>query len=330
MRIGIMHRYPLKQIKETNASINFLIDRIKKEGHTVDVLTFKKFDRVNSYLKFWKGLFWIFYAPILLIGKKYDVLYLDDSMPFYGAFVKLVSPKSKVVLRIGDFHLMYYYSGWAYKFLHFFEKIGWLLADEIVAISEAMAEKICEEVKPHKVSVVLDPVDPNDFPMAGAGDGSVMFHGTITRNKNLDLLIEAAYLLPKVDFVIIGDGPDLKRLKKFAPDNVFFDGWIPFKDVWKKISKCSIGVALRSDNPGNEYVVTSPFIQYGIIGKPCLVTKRKVFGNYHWQFSTARQMADKIEDLLTAEIDSKGLRELFIRRHGAEKIAEEIWALLQA
>src|SRR3990167_3121575 len=49
----------------------------------------------------------------------------------------------------------------------------------------------------------------------------------------------------------------LNRLQKIAPRNVFFDGWTPFKDIWLKIASCSVGVALRSDNPGNEYVVTS-------------------------------------------------------------------------
>ena len=57
--------------------------------------------------------------------------------------------------------------------------------------------------------VVLDPVDLKDFPINGVrNDGTVMFHGTLTKNKNVDVLLEAAGMLPKIDFTIIGDGPD--------------------------------------------------------------------------------------------------------------------------
>src|SRR3990167_2914432 len=155
MRIGIMHRYPLDQIKETNASINYLIERIKKDGHKVDILTFKKFDRINSFRKFWKSVFWVFYSPFLAFGKRYDILFLDDSYPFYPALVKLVSPKSKVIIRIGDFHLMYYYSGWVYKILHFLEKIAWEMSDGLIAISDTMANYFWNNAKVKNCWVVL-------------------------------------------------------------------------------------------------------------------------------------------------------------------------------
>ena len=153
-KIALLHRYPADQIKSTNAAFPYLVYDYsipcdfspfavnswpKKR---MDILTFKKFDRLSKHKKFWKSLLWIFYAPCLVFGKGYDVIYCDDSYPFYPIFVKLASPWSKVVLRIGDFHLMYYYSGWAYKFLHFFEKIGWKMADRIIAISMPMAVKI--------------------------------------------------------------------------------------------------------------------------------------------------------------------------------------------
>lgn len=151
MKIALLHRYPPEQIIETNASFGYL------QAKGVDVLTFKRFDRLSKWKKFFKSLAWIFYAPLLVFGKDYDVIYCDDSYPFYPFFVKLASPFSKVILRIGDFHLMYYYSGIVYAFLHFFEKIAWRSADKIIAISEVMAEKIRSEVKT-PVVVVLDPV----------------------------------------------------------------------------------------------------------------------------------------------------------------------------
>lgn len=292
-------------------------------------MTFKNFDRTGSFWKFWKSVLWIFWAPLLVIGRKYDVIYCDDSYPFYPIFVKLACPKSKVVIRIGDFHLMYHYSGWVYDFLHFFEKVGWMMADVIIVISNEMAEHIASETLRY-CEVVPDPVDPKDFKTENSfGDGSVMFHGLLTRNKNVDILLEAAALMPQTDFLVVGVGPDLNRLMSIAPPNVHFQGWVPFKDIKNNIAQCSVGVALRSDNPGNEFVVTSPFLQYGVMGKPCLVTRRRVFGDYPWQFSGVHEMVKKLRVLLARpHEEGQKLREFVLKNHSAEKIAEDIWRIL--
>ena|SRR3990167_1633274 len=323
-KIALLHRYPKDRIKETNAAFPYLVER------GIDVLTFKKFDRLGNFGKFWKSLLWIFYAPLLVVGKGYDVIYCDDSYPFYPALVKLASPKSKIVIRLGDLHLLYYYKGSLYRFLHFLEEIGWSVADKILVISHAMEEALRKEGYPSEV--VRDPIDSKDFPWVEVADdgNTVMFHGVITKNKNVDILLEAAKLMPKTNFVIVGGGHDLRRLIDIAPKNVHFQGWVSFKDIHRHIASCTVGVALRSENEGNEYVITSPFLQYNIMGKPCLVTRRKVFGDYPWQFSTVKEMVEKLEDLLTSIVDRKGLRDLFIRYHNAEKIAEEIWLTLQS
>src|SRR3990167_9192998 len=100
-KIALLHRYPAERIKETNAAFPYLRDK------GIDVLTFKTFDRTGHWKKFFKSLAWIFYAPFLVMGKRYDVIYCDDSYPFYPLLVKLMSPWSRVVTRLGGFHLMY-------------------------------------------------------------------------------------------------------------------------------------------------------------------------------------------------------------------------------
>jgi glycosyltransferase involved in cell wall biosynthesis len=326
-----MHRYPLEQIKSTNASIHYLIDRIKKDGHVVDVLTFKKFDRLSSTTKFLKSILWIFYSPFLVIGKKYDVLFLDDSFPFYPFLVKLVSPKSKVVIRLGDLHLMYYTSGWFYNFLHFFEKMEWRSVDEILCISDAMASYVSRESQ-RGVYTVLDPVDVKQFKPTGPSfKNRVLFHGLLTKNKNVDVLIEAAKLMPYTQFIVLGDGPDMARLSKLSRNvnNFSMPGWV--NDVPGWIDTCAVGVALRSDNRGNEFVVTSPFVQYGAMGKPCLVTRRKVFGDYKWQFTGVSELVEKLTLLLKDPWDEgQKLREHILENHDAEKIACQIMDILLA
>lgn len=323
MKVALLHRHTPDRIKETNAAYPYLANK-------VDTLTFKSFNRLGQHRKFWKSLAWVFYAPTLVLGRGYDVIYCDDSYPFYPILVKLVSPKSRVVIRLGDFHLMYNYSGFLYTLLHAIEKIGWRMADEVIAISEVMRDKIEDEVC-RPVEVVLDPVDTKQFhpqPFLKPDQKIVMFHGMLTRNKNVDVLIEAAKRLPEFKFWIVGDGPDAKRLKAMAPKNVVFKGWQSQDMVAFYISMCDVGVALRSDNPGNQYVLTSPFLQYGAMGKPCLVTKRKVFGDYPWQIEDSYEMDKQIKYLMGHPEEGYKLRQHILEFHDAEKIAREIWDIL--
>jgi glycosyltransferase involved in cell wall biosynthesis len=234
---------------------------------------------------------------------------------------------------------MYYTSGVAYNILHYFEKLTWSKVDGIIAISYVMREYIEKEMgwrprhrlwESEKVHVVPDPVDPIDFPRTSAGHDrpTVMFHGLLTRNKNVDILLDAARRLPSVAFDILGDGPELERLEYEAPNNVHFYGWIPHHWIHEHLNRCNVGVALRSDNPGNQYVVTSPFLQYSVLGKPCLVTRRTVFGDYPWQFDTLDEFVEKLEYLLKHPEEGAKMREYILETHDARKISDKIWGLL--
>lgn len=322
-KIALLHRHPPEQIPETNAAFSYLKDK------GIDVLSFKKFDRKHWWRAIIKSAAWLIYAPCLVAGKGYDVIYCDDSFPFYPILVKLISPKSKIILRLGDFHLMYHTVGLIYRLLHVIERIGWHLADGIICISHVMAWRVKQETKT-PILVVLDPVDLSQFkPNGTASEGYVMFHGTLTRNKGIDILLQAARKLPSLCFIIVGTGPDEARLKRLAPQNVVFAGWQPHRQIAHSIARCAVGVALRSDNPGNDYVVTSPFLQYGAMGRPCLVTKRKVFADYFWQFSNVYELIEELKALLGdadfCREEGKLLRQYVMENHDAEKIAGEIW-----
>jgi len=243
----------------------------------------------------------------------------------------MVCPKSKVVIRLGDLHLMYYTSGWLYKHLHKLEVYTWKKVDAIYAISEVMADYVRDE-SDRGVDIILDPVEPKDFtpdPSGKSKQNIVMFHGLINKNKNLEIIVRAAADMPDLLFWVIGTGPDLSRIQAMAPDNVIFNGWHSYDNVSILINNCDIGLSLRSDNPGNEYVLTSAFLQYGVMGKPCLVTRRKVFGDYPWQFSGTAELVQKIRILLKKPEEGKKLRKHILRKHNANKIAGKLWNLLQ-
>lgn len=55
----------------------------------------------------------------------------------------------------------------------------------------------------------------------------ILFVGRLSREKGVDTLIDAARLMPRVAFTVIGSGPDEERLRAVAPGNVTFTGVLP-------------------------------------------------------------------------------------------------------
>lgn len=323
MRICILHRYPANEIKATNASFNHFVSRLFARGHSVDIKTFRKFSRFRN--KWWKSLLWIFYAPLLVAGFEYDLIYCDDSLPFYAGLVKLVSPRSKVVKRMGDFHLMYYFSGFLYDLLHLFERWEWKKCDLLLPVSAAMWNQMVREGF-HKVRVVKDPVDLTDFDI-GEFDPrwDVMFHGYLNKNKGVEMVLEAAKRLSHLKFCIIGDGPAAAALEKAAPKNVEFIGWFPYKDIPFLLKATKIGLAIRNKNPGNEYVYTQPYLQYCAASRPVLVSDRKVFADYPWRFNSVDELVKLIRNFTRANFNWEGACKLCRDRaeaHDAKRIAE--------
>ena len=283
MKIAILHRYPEQDIKATNASFPYFVDELRQKGHTVDVKTFKSFNRFR--FKLIKSLFWVVYSPFLVIGRNYAVIYCDDSFPFYAWFVKLASPKSKVIKRMGDLHLMYYCSGWIYKFFHWFERWEWRWVDTLIPIMPLMQDYIgldLRGVRPYQLYTVYDPIDvdffkpevPEPMPLY-----DVMFHGFLNENKGLGMLLEAAKRLPNVKFCIIGGGPSMEKLVLKATPNIDFKGALPFEDMPYWLNRTKIGLCLRAPNPGNDYVITQALLQYAAVGKPLITSYRKCLGD---------------------------------------------------
>ena len=80
-------------------------------------------------------------------------------------------------------------------------------------------------IKRESTDVVYPGVDAKIF-RPGEKEGFVLFVGRLSRQKGLDYLLTAAKALPHVKFVIVGDGEEATRLRKIAPLNVEFKGWL--------------------------------------------------------------------------------------------------------
>jgi len=315
MNICILHRYPLSEIKETNPSFSYFLREIINRGHQLFVITFAgrsdnnqiedfnfcpinfQFNRTNNVDKWIKSLLFILITPFkvwrLNLRYKFNIVYCDDSLPFYAYFIKFVTGLS-VIMRLGDLQTAYLFydrglfGKLVYQFIHCFEKFTWKKIDKIVAISESFKKFLIENgVNQCKISVVEESIDIDEFCKEAnridvrekfglKNEPVIMFHGLISKIKGVNILLKATpYILkefPDAKIMIVGDGPGMNRLKKLVhlldiSKSVIFTGWVPFNQIPSYIAACDVGVPLRNNNLGNNFVITTACLQYVIMGK---------------------------------------------------------------
>ena len=103
-------------------------------------------------------------------------------------------------------------------------------ADAFVAISRYVAARVARYYA-RTADVVYPPVDTGFFGPDGSEPGSsALVVSALVPYKRVDLAIEAC-AAAGVPLRVIGDGPELPRLRKLAGPGVTFSGWIPSEDI---------------------------------------------------------------------------------------------------
>lgn len=145
--------------------------------------------------------------------------------------------------------------------------------DHFIAISEVVKRRL-EKYYKVNAKVIYPPVEraPESDKLIGER-GFVKFKNyflivsRLFANKNIDIAVKAFGLLGW-RLVIIGDGPELSRLKKIAKENVIFLGYQPDEVVAKYYQNC-FGFIM----PQEEDFGITP-IEALIHGKPVLALRR--------------------------------------------------------
>jgi glycosyltransferase involved in cell wall biosynthesis len=91
--------------------------------------------------------------------------------------------------------------------------------DEFVAISAFVARRI-RKVYRREAAVIFPPVDVGAFTPGQSKDGFYVTTSRLVPYKRIDLLVEAFSGMPDRSLVVIGDGPELRRIQSKAGSNV--------------------------------------------------------------------------------------------------------------
>lgn len=361
MKICVLHRYPISLIRGTNPSFPLFINTLLAGGHEVFFVGFKEteeegqfknkirfreinayFNRANALDKLIKSLWFTLVTPFMIRNlnreERLDLVYCDDSFPFYGFFIKKITG-IKTVIRLGDLQTAYTFADGnalerlIFKVLLALEKMMWKSVDKVVVISQAFKKFLTDNGIPERqIDFVQECIDLELFKPRnangtlrekyGIGDAPlVMFHGIVAKMKGLDTLLNAIPIIlnekPDVRFLVVGDGGELERLKNKAKSlgiegSVTFTGWIPFDQIPGHISECDVGIPSRSGNLGNNLIVTTALLQYWAMEKPIVAPRLTAIGTLFGQEPLAgitfepnntKDLAEKILQML--ETDKK-------------------------
>ena len=102
--------------------------------------------------------------------------------------------------------------------------------DVFLANSEHVARRI-RKAYGREAEVVYPPVDVSSFPLREVKDDFYVTVSRLEAYKRIDLLLAAFRQMPERRLVVVGDGPEMRRLRAAAPDNATLVGRLPSSAV---------------------------------------------------------------------------------------------------
>lgn len=106
-------------------------------------------------------------------------------------------------------------------------------------------------VSDEKIVIVPNGVDLDRFYSKNKPSKKIIFSGVMYYHRGLDILLQAApeivRKIPDVEFVLLGDGPELSKLKDIVNEkdlvkNVKFEGWIDREKIQDYLADGAIGI----------------------------------------------------------------------------------------
>jgi len=235
----------------------------------------------TSFLQKFPGFFRKHYRLLLpflpIAAETLDFREFDVVISASHSFVKGIITRPKTT------HICYCYSPTRYLWdksrrnilLHYFrvwDRQASERVDEFIACSETVKNRIKKYYKRDSV-VIYPPVQtPSFVPLSGTSAGKqnsefYLIVSQLRKYKRIDIAVEAFNKLG-LNLVIIGEGPEKRRLKRKAGKNIKFLGWQPDEKVAEYYQNCTAFIFPTEDDFGIAPVEAMKY------GKPVLAYRR--------------------------------------------------------
>ncbi len=198
--------------------------------------------------------------------------------------------------------------------------------------------KIDEE----KISIVPNGVDLSFFKTKNRDPNKIVFSGVMYHHRGLDVLLDAAPMIvkeiPETKLVLLGDGPEMKKLKEIVrqknlESNIEFKGWIDRKDIPEHLSNASIGIGPLKRTTVTENALPIKVLEYmasslPILAKTGTLPEDVLIDNENgWFIESSDELSEKIIKLeqnpeLVEKMGKKSLN--MVQKFSWERIVKSI------
>ncbi|WP_322062416.1 glycosyltransferase family 4 protein [Paraburkholderia sp. J63] len=138
--------------------------------------------------------------------------------------------------------------------------------DQFVANSSFIARRI-HKVYQREAEVVYPPVDVDAFELETRKENFYLTASRLVPYKKIDLIVEAFSRMPEKRLVVIGDGPDMQKVRAKAGPNVEVMGYQPFPVLHDRMRRAKAFVFAAEEDFGISVVEAqacgTPVIAYG-------------------------------------------------------------------
>ncbi|AOJ06454.1 glycosyltransferase family 4 protein [Burkholderia mayonis] len=211
--------------------------------------------------------------------------------------------------------------------------------DRFVANSAFIARRI-HKVYQRDAAVVFPPVDVDAFTLSAHKDDFYLSASRMVPYKKIDLIVEAFAQMPERRLVVIGDGPDMRKIRAKAAPNVEIMGYQPFSVLQDRMRRAKAFVFAAEEDFGISVVEAqacgTPVIAFGKGG--ALETVRDAASHERptgvfFDEQSARAIVDAVDDFERAPgrfepEDCRANAERFSAAHFRRRFVAQIDALL--
>jgi glycosyltransferase involved in cell wall biosynthesis len=190
--------------------------------------------------------------------------------------------------------------------------------DHFIANSNYIARRI-KKIYNRESVVIYPPVDVESFSLETSKENFYLTASRMVPYKKIDLIVEAFSQMPDKRLIVIGDGPDMEKIKKKATKNIELLGYQPFSQLREYMQKAKAFVFAAEEDfgiiPVEAQACGTPVIAYGKGGS--LETVSAPDTGIFFYTQSAQAIADAVKDFETREVSFDPYK---IRKH-AEKFS---------
>jgi glycosyltransferase involved in cell wall biosynthesis len=138
--------------------------------------------------------------------------------------------------------------------------------DSFVANSTSSARRIWK-VYQRDAAVIFPPVDVEGFPLHVQKEDFYLTAARLVPDRKIDLIVEAFAKMPERRLVVIGDGPDMHRVRAMSAPNIEVMGYQPFAVLRDRMRRARAFVFAAQEDFGTAVVEAqacgTPVIAFG-------------------------------------------------------------------